>query len=61
MNEIMKAILGNRKPAEALDEQARAIREIIRDTRIHTYDQKSDPGYVTAKILPVVKGDKSGR
>lgn len=56
MTEILKAILGNRTPAEALEADARAIREIVQDTRIRTYEQKTDLGYVTAKIIPVVKG-----
>lgn len=60
MNEVLKAILGNRTVEEALEADARAIREIVQDTRVRTYDQKNDLGYVTAKILPVVKKAGSG-
>lgn len=60
MNEVLKAILGNQTVKEVLDADARAIREIVQDTRVRTYDQKNDLGYVTAKILPVVKKAGSG-
>lgn len=55
MNEVLKAILGNRTATEVLEADGLAIREIVRDTRVRTYEQKNDLGYVTAKILPVVK------
>ena len=61
MNEVLKAILGNRTVDEALEADARAIRDIVQDTRVRTYDQKNDLGYVTAKILPVVKKAGAGR
>lgn len=61
MNDVVKSILGGRTPAEALDADARAIREIIQDTRVGTYEQKKDLGYVTARILPVPKGGSDER
>ena len=61
MNAVLKAILGKRTATEALDADARAIREIVQDTRARTYDQKNDLGYVTAKILPVVRRVAAGK
>lgn len=61
MNELLKMILKGRTPEQTLAAEARAIKFVGANNQVMTYDQKSDLGYVTAKILPVsrtVKGSK---
>jgi hypothetical protein len=61
MSELLDMILKGRTPEETLAAEAKAIKSASTGNRVMTYDQKSDLGYVTAKVLPVPRAGKDSK
>jgi hypothetical protein len=58
MNSIFKVFFGDKTVQDILEEDARAIKQRGEDTRVYTYDERNDQGFIRARAIPVPKGEE---